>query len=171
MDCRALRADTSTRGARSNQAEAIAVYRAANAPATTRRGTRLEADGTLAVLAARYGDKHCNRRNDLVCREDGTLIVIDPPDGLPRFADDRRRELDVAGVFRIVNGKTARESSELRAPNGIALPSDERWLNVGNGNPTDCGRCRPTACASATSARRARCTTWRGADRWERIST
>lgn len=100
-----------------------------------RRVTRLEPDGALTVLAARYGDKRLNSPNDLVYRSDGMLYFTDPPFGLPRFADDPRRELDVSGVFRVMNGKTELLSSELRGPNGIAFSPDERWLYVGNWDP------------------------------------
>lgn len=100
-----------------------------------RRVTRLEADGSLTVLASHYDGKRLNSPNDLVYRSDGALYFTDPPFGLPKFADDPRRELPVSGVYRVKDGQVELLSDALQGPNGIAFSPDERWLYVGNWDP------------------------------------
>lgn len=97
-----------------------------------RRVTRLEADGTLSVLADRYEGKRLNSPNDLVYRSDGTLYFTDPPFGLPKFFDDPRKELQFSGVYSIYQGKLQLISKDLTGPNGIAFSPDEKYLYVTN---------------------------------------
>lgn len=100
-----------------------------------RRITRLEKDGKLTVLAARFEGKRLNSPNDLVYRSDGTLFFSDPPFGLPKSYDDPRKELPYSGVFALYRGQLKLVSTDLKGPNGIALSPDERYLYVGNWDP------------------------------------
>jgi gluconolactonase len=97
-----------------------------------RRVTRTERDGDATVLADRFEGKRLNSPNDLVYRSDGTLFFTDPNFGLPKFADDRRKELPFTGVFALRNGKVKLITKDLTGPNGIALSPDEKYLYVGN---------------------------------------
>ena len=97
-----------------------------------RRITRLEKNGAITVLADRYDGRRLNSPNDLVYRSDGSLYFTDPFFGLPKFADDRRREQPHAGIYRLANGRVQLLSSELKGPNGIAFSPDERVLYVTN---------------------------------------
>jgi gluconolactonase len=97
-----------------------------------RRIIRLEQDGSETVLADRYHGKRLNSPNDLVYRSDGALFFTDPPFGLPRFADDPRKELPFAGVFSVNKGALQLLSTEMTGPNGIAFSPDEKYLYVGN---------------------------------------
>ncbi len=97
-----------------------------------RRVTRIEPNGVLTVLADRFDGKRLNSPNDLVYRSDGALFFTDPYFGLPKFADDPRREQPHAGVYSLVDGKTRLITGELSGPNGIAFSPDERHLYVGN---------------------------------------
>jgi gluconolactonase len=97
-----------------------------------RRVTRLEKDGSLTVLAERYGGKRLNSPNDLVYRSDGALFFTDPPFGLPKFFDDPRKELPFSGVFCLIDGELKLVSADFRGPNGLALSPDEKYLYVGN---------------------------------------
>jgi len=97
-----------------------------------RRVTRLEKNGSLTVLADRYQGKRLNSPNDLVYRSDGALYFTDPPFGLPKFHADPRRELDVTGVFCLVQGELKLVATELSGPNGVAFSPDERYLYVTN---------------------------------------
>ncbi len=81
-----------------------------------RRVTRFEPDGRLTVLAEGYHGKRFNSPNDLVYRSDGSLYLTDPPFGLPRFAVDPRRELQIAGVYRVTPGKVELLTDELSGP-------------------------------------------------------
>jgi len=97
-----------------------------------RRAVRIERDGRLTVLADRYRGRRLNSPNDLVYRSDGTLYFTDPPFGLPRGFEDRRKELPFSGVYSVTNGKVRLLSDELTGPNGIAFSPDEKTLYVGN---------------------------------------
>ena len=97
-----------------------------------RRVSRLEKTGALTVLADRFEGKRLNSPNDLVYRSDGSLYFTDPFFGLPKFADDPRKELPYSGVFRLANGKLELLTAELNGPNGIAFSPDEKYLYVGN---------------------------------------
>jgi gluconolactonase len=100
-----------------------------------RRVSLLEADGRVTVLADNVGGKRLNSPNDLTYRRDGSLYFTDPPFGLPRFAADPRRELDVAGIYRVKDGVTELLAADLAGPNGIAFSPDETFLYVGNWDP------------------------------------
>jgi gluconolactonase len=97
-----------------------------------RRVTRLEPNGTITVLADRHEGKRLNSPNDAVYRSDGTLFFTDPPFGLPKVFDDPRKELDHSGVYALSGGVLRLASSDLRAPNGLAISPDEKHLYVDN---------------------------------------
>ncbi len=82
------------------------------------------------MLADRFDGKRLNSPNDLVYRSDGALFFTDPPFGLPKFADDPRREQDAFGVYCLKDGKLLRVATELTGPNGIAFSPDESKLYV-----------------------------------------
>ena len=97
-----------------------------------RRVVRQENDGQLTVLAEKFEGKRLNSPNDLVYRSDGTLYFTDPPFGLPKFFDDRRKELAFSGVFAVKNGNLKLVSKDFTGPNGIAFSPDEKFLYVGD---------------------------------------
>src|SRR5262249_20168249 len=90
-----------------------------------RRVVRLEPNGTMTVLPDRFEGKHLNSPNDLIYRSDGTLYFTDPPFGLPKFFDDRRKELPFSGVFAVKDGNVMLVSKDFTGPNGIAFSPDE----------------------------------------------
>jgi gluconolactonase len=101
-----------------------------------RRVARIEADGTRTTLADRYEGKRFNSPNDLVYRSNGDLYFTDPPYGLPQTFEDRRRELDFCGVYRLPSGgKPQLLTREISAPNGIAFSPDEKRLYVACSDP------------------------------------
>ncbi|HEX9346243.1 MAG TPA: SMP-30/gluconolactonase/LRE family protein [Gemmatimonadales bacterium] len=97
-----------------------------------RRVVRLEADGSVKVLADHYDGKRLNSPNDLVYKSDGAVYFTDPPFGLPAFFDDPRKELPFSGVYRAARGRVTLLTQELRGPNGIAFSPDEKYLYVDN---------------------------------------
>jgi gluconolactonase len=97
-----------------------------------RRVVRLENDGQLTVLADKFEGKRLNSPNDLVYRSDGTLYFTDPPFGLPKFFDDKRKELPFSGVFAVKDNKIRVVSKDFTGPNGIAFSPDENYLYVGD---------------------------------------
>ena len=99
-----------------------------------RRVIRVEPRGNVTVLADRYDGKRLNSPNDLVYRSDGALYFTDPPFGLPKVFDDPRKELPYSGVYCVKDGQLKLVSTDLDAPNGIALSPDEKTLYVNNWN-------------------------------------
>jgi gluconolactonase len=100
-----------------------------------RRVIRIEKTGAVTVLADRYEGRRLNSPNDLVYRSDGTLFFTDPPFGLPKAFDDRRKELPFSGIFSLKDGALRLVSRDLAGPNGLAFSPDERFLYVGNWDP------------------------------------
>lgn len=99
-----------------------------------RRVIRVEPRGNITVLADRYDGRRFNSPNDLVYRSDGALYFTDPPFGLPRVFDDPRKELEYSGVYCVREGQVKLVSTDLDAPNGLALSPDEKTLYVNNWN-------------------------------------
>ncbi|MEP6686092.1 MAG: SMP-30/gluconolactonase/LRE family protein, partial [Verrucomicrobiota bacterium] len=97
-----------------------------------RRVVRTESDGKLTVLADKFEGKRLNSPNDLVYRSDGTLYFTDPPFGLPKLFDDKRKELPFSGVFAVKDNKLQLVTKDFTGPNGIAFSPDEKYLYVGD---------------------------------------
>lgn len=99
-----------------------------------RRVARLDWAGGKRTLADAYRGRRLNGPNDLVVRSDGDVYFTDPIFGLPRWADDERRELDFCGVYRWSRetGEVTLLTAELTRPNGLAFSPDERTLYVAN---------------------------------------
>jgi len=98
------------------------------------RVTRLEEDGSLTVLAAKFEGKRLNAPNDLVYHSSGALYFTDPPYGFVQQDEDPRKELDFNGVYRLHNGelKLIYKDANFKRPNGLAFTPDESALYVGN---------------------------------------
>ena len=101
-----------------------------------RQVLRVEPHGDTTVLAERFDEKRLNSPNDLVYRSDGTLYFTDPPFGLPAAFDDPKKELPFSGVFMVRDGDISLVDGTLAGPNGIAFSPDERYLYVGNWDPS-----------------------------------
>jgi gluconolactonase len=97
-----------------------------------RRVVRIEKNGLTTVLADRFNGKRLNSPNDLVYRSDGVLFFTDPPFGLPKFADDPRREQPHFGVYSVKDGHVELVSTDFTGPNGLAFSPDEKFLYVGD---------------------------------------
>lgn len=97
-----------------------------------RRVVRLEKNGSLTVLADKFEGRRLNSPNDLIYRSDGVLYFTDPPFGLPKVFDDRRKELNFSGVYALVDGNLKLVSQDFAGPNGLAFSPDEKYLYVGD---------------------------------------
>ena len=100
--------------------------------------SRIEADGSLTVLADRYDGKRLNSPNDAVYHSSGWLYFTDPPYGLAGQEDDPARELDVNGIYRLSpEGEVELLIGAQSRPNGLGF-------SPGRADPV-CGefRCEP----------------------------
>ena len=100
-----------------------------------RRVTRLESDGRLTVLAARFHGRRFNSPNDVIVKSDGGVYFTDPPYGLPKGDADPAKELTVNGVYRIWHGHVQLLIANLQRPNGLAFSPHEDFLYVDNSDP------------------------------------
>ena len=96
------------------------------------RVTRLEKDGKLTVLAAKYEGKRLNSPNDAVYKSNGDLYFTDPPYGFPKEDADPKKELKFNGIYRLSGGKLQLLNQDMTRPNGIVFSPDEKFLYVGN---------------------------------------
>ena len=96
----------------------------------TRRVTRLEAGGSVTVVADRYQGKRLNRPNDVVVKTDGGIYFTDPGGRLP----PEEREQEFSGVYRVspdLSNITV-VATDFEGPNGLAFSPDESVLYVDN---------------------------------------
>jgi gluconolactonase len=101
------------------------------------RISRIEKNGVVTILADNYQGKRLNSPNDLVYRSDGALYFTDPPYGLPKAFDDKRKELAFSGVYCYIHGELKLVTTDFKGPNGIAFSPDEKYLYVSNWDATD----------------------------------
>lgn len=101
-----------------------------------RRVSVMTKDGGKRTLVDNYEGKRLNSPNDAVYKSNGDLYFTDPPYGLPNRYEDRRRELDWCGVYRLSkDGKVTLLTKEMTRPNGIAFSPDEKILYVAQSDP------------------------------------
>lgn len=99
----------------------------------TRRVTRTEADGSIAILADNYQGKRLNAPNDLCVKSDGTIWFTDPLFGINGEWEGNRAtpEQATTNVYRIdPDGKLTAVITDITNPNGIAFSPDEKKLYV-----------------------------------------
>ena len=66
----------------------------------------------------------------------GAIYFTDPPYGLPKGADDPRREIDFCGVYRIgVDGGVTVLARSMTRPNGLGFSPDEKKFYVAQSDP------------------------------------
>jgi len=101
-----------------------------------RRISVLYPDGGKRTLADNYQGKRLNSPNDLAKHSSGAIYFTDPPYGLPDNVNDKRKELDFQGVYRVTpDGKLTLLTKEFTRPNGIAFSPDEKTLYVAQSDP------------------------------------
>ncbi len=97
-----------------------------------RQVVKADRAGNFIPLARQYKGKRLNSPNDVVVRSDGSIYFTDPPWGLPGLDKDPTKELDLQGIYKLVNGNLELFDGELSRPNGIAFSPDEKYLYVSN---------------------------------------
>jgi gluconolactonase len=102
----------------------------------SRRVDRIEADGSVTVIADRYRGLKLNRPNDVVVKSDGSVYFSDPPPRPPLTPPENTPELDIAGVYR-VSPDLSQINMVVRDfvnPNGLCFSPDERILYINDSN-------------------------------------
>jgi gluconolactonase len=99
-----------------------------------RRVTRTEHDGSVTVLADRYGGKRLNSPNDVVVRSDGSVWFTDPSYGIQSDYEGFRAdsEIGACNVYLVDpdTGACRLAADDFDRPNGLAFSLDERQLYV-----------------------------------------
>jgi len=99
----------------------------------TRRVTRTEYDGSITVLAERFGGKRLNSPNDIVCQRHGAIWFTDPPFGISGDweGDPASTELPHA-LYRIDphSDELQQVLTDVPGPNGLAFSPDESVLYI-----------------------------------------
>lgn len=91
----------------------------------------LAGKGGKFTLADNWDGKRFNSPNDVVQSKSGYIYFTDPPYGLPDFVDDKSREIEYFGVYRISpQGNVTLIIKDLVRPNGVALSPDHKTLYV-----------------------------------------
>ena len=95
----------------------------------SRRVTRLEADGSITVLANTFQGRQLNRPNDVVVKSDGSIYFTDP---WTHRRPSEQWELDFSGVYRLSPdlGTLTLLLKDFVVPNGLAFNPDESVLYV-----------------------------------------
>jgi gluconolactonase len=99
----------------------------------TRRVTRTEFDGSIAVVADRWQGKRFNSPNDAVVKSDDSIWFTDPAYGIDadNEGDPAEPEIDGCHVYRVdPGGSIERVIDHMMRPNGLAFSPDERLLYV-----------------------------------------
>ena len=91
-----------------------------------RRVSRLEADGSITVVADRYQGQRLNHPNDVVVKSDGSIYFTDP--GTP----DPQLDMDFAGVYRVSSDLSTITLlvRDFDLPNGLTFSPDESILYI-----------------------------------------
>jgi gluconolactonase len=99
-----------------------------------RRVTRTEHDGSVTVLADRYGGKRLNSPNDVVVRGDGSVWFTDPSYGIQSDYEGYRAESEIGAcnVYMVDpdSGECRLAADDFDRPNGLAFSLDERRLYI-----------------------------------------
>ena len=96
--------------------------------ADAQRVTRLEADGSVTVIANNYQGKRLGRPNDVVVKSDGSIYFTDPGGG----ASGLPWEVSAPGTYRVSAdlGSVMLLADDFLAPNGLAFSPDESVLYI-----------------------------------------
>ena len=101
-----------------------------------RRISLLTEAGGKRTLVDNFSGKRLNSPNDACIKSNGDIYFTDPPYGLPKRYEDKRRELDFCGVYRLArDGSLTLLTKEMTRPNGIAFSPDEKTLYVAQSDP------------------------------------
>jgi len=95
--------------------------------------TRTELDGSITVLADRYGGRRLNSPNDVICRSDGTIWFSDPDYGISTDYEGGKQTPELPPTLYRLDPQDCSlhiMADDFAGPNGLAFSPDERLLYV-----------------------------------------
>jgi len=94
--------------------------------------TRTELDGSVVVIASRFGGKRLNGPNDVVVSADGTIWFSDPLYGGATDYEGGKHAMELpATLYRLsANGELTIAADGFDGPNGLCFSPNERLLYV-----------------------------------------
>ena len=99
----------------------------------TRRVTRTEHDGSIAVLIDEFDSRPLNAPNDVVVKSDGSVWFTDPGYGILMDYEGHRAEFELdTSVYRLdpESGDAAAVADDFSKPNGLCFSPDESLLYI-----------------------------------------
>ncbi len=98
----------------------------------SRRVTRTEYDGTIAVVLDRFQGKPLNSPNDVVVKSDDSIWFTDPPFGILSNYEGHTATPELpTNVYRVdKNGQATVVTGDIPRPNGLCFSPDEKRLYV-----------------------------------------
>jgi gluconolactonase len=99
----------------------------------TRRVTRTEHDGTVAVLMDQFQGKKLNAPNDIVVHSDGAIWFSDPGYGIMSDYEGHKAAFELpANVYRLDprSHEVTVAASDMDKPNGLCFSPDEKRLYI-----------------------------------------
>ena len=99
----------------------------------SRRVTRTEYDGRIAVVLDRFDGKPLNSPNDVVVKSDDSIWFTDPPFGILGNYEGHVAPVELAtNVYRVDarTGEATVVTGDVPRPNGLCFSPDERRLYV-----------------------------------------
>jgi len=99
-----------------------------------RRITRTELDGSITIIADKYGGKKLNSPNDVVVASDGSIWFTDPVYGIGGYYEGLKEqpEQEKKNVYRVdpKTGDVRVVVDDFVEPNGLAFSPDEKKLYI-----------------------------------------
>lgn len=105
----------------------------------TRRVTRTEHDGSIAVIADTFDGHRLNSPNDVVVASDGCIWFTDPSYGILMDYEGARAESEIGAchVYKVdPSGTITIAADDYIKPNGLAFSPDERHLYIADTGAT-----------------------------------
>lgn len=106
-----------------------------------RRVVRYETNGTVTVIAERFGDKRLNSPNDVVVHTDGSIWFTDPTYGINGNYEGFQAQPELKEAVYRVDPQTRqveKVTDEVGGPNGLCFSPDYKKLYVADtGAPRD----------------------------------
>ena len=99
----------------------------------TRRVTRTEYDGSIAVLIDKFDGKPLNSPNDIVVKSDDSIWFTDPPFGILGNYEGHVATPELpTNVYRFdpKSGRATVATGDVNRPNGLAFSPDEKKLYI-----------------------------------------